>query len=507
MDNQECYFCYICSNRAEFVCQCDIYLSFLCEEHFQRHIEQKDTDHKVYRLEEVLKHNPASSDCCKKLDAVSVYLRYFQEVTNLHINNLKTLQNLLIYSYKEIFTQYKNKISQTLANVKNLKTLLGSTDGNLAEFNTIFQDLNCKNLPSFLKLHKLSIDKMNSSFLKMQKSISSIARQKMYSNAIKLNPYRVFNTANKNIKKQFWDMIKIKQFAIFEGHTHPIHSLAITSDNKFIISGSADCTVRIWDLAKKRQVGELRHKDIVSSVVITKDDKYCISCSRDKKIKLWDIQARQKIATYSGHMCMVLCVGVTSDSKYIVSGDEEGYIFIWNLRQRNLHASMHNDNGSVHCLAILKFNKRLITSGSDSMIRVWNIKSLRQIAVMSGHSDSVYSLALTRDNRYIISASRDSTIRMFDVMLNRQVGILSGHSGSVYSVVVNSDNRYIISGGGDKTVRIWSLKDKKIEGVLRGYINNVYCVEISQDSRYIISGSGYDWFGMDNFVRVWLFYD
>lgn len=507
MDNQECYFCYICANSAEFVCRCDVYLSFFCEEHFQSHIEQKDVDHKVFKLEEVLKRTPASSNCCKKLDIVAIHLSYYQEVTNLYILNLKTLQNLLISHSKEIFTNSKKRIAETIARVKNLKTLVGSANENLTEFSAVYHNLTIEKLPFFFRLYRLSTEKISSSFLKLKDSISPIAYEKMYSNAVKLNPNKVFNTPNKNHKKQFWDMIKIKQLAIFEGHTHPVRSLAITSDNNYVISGGADCTVRIWDLTKKRQIGELRHKDIVFSVIITQDDRYCLSCSRDKKIKLWDIHAKQKIATYSGHVDMVMCVGVTYDNKYIVSGDEEGYIFVWNLKGKSIYHVMHNEDGSVNCLAVMRDNIKIVTAGSDSMIRIWNIQTSRQLAVLNGHLDFVHSIALTQDNKYIISASRDFTIRIFNVSTNRQEGILSGHSSSVYSVVVSNDNRYIVSGGEDKTVRIWSLKDKKIEGVLRGYINNVYCVGISQDSRYILSGSGYEWFGMDNLVRVWHFYD
>lgn len=40
---------------------------------------------------------------------------------------------------------------------------------------------------------------------------------------------------------------------IIEGHTGRVTAAAIISDNKYIISSSTDCTVRIWNLTEKRQ--------------------------------------------------------------------------------------------------------------------------------------------------------------------------------------------------------------------------------------------------------------
>ena len=40
---------------------------------------------------------------------------------------------------------------------------------------------------------------------------------------------------------------------LIEGHINWVKSVAITSDNKYAVSGSFDKTVRIWNLQEKRQ--------------------------------------------------------------------------------------------------------------------------------------------------------------------------------------------------------------------------------------------------------------
>ena len=80
-----------------------------------------------------------------------------------------------------------------------------------------------------------------------------------------------------------------------EGHTSCINTITVTSDNKYIISGSSDKTIRIWNLLERTQEAVLEgHFSYVNSVVLTKDNKYIISGSEDKTIKLWNFFEKQK---------------------------------------------------------------------------------------------------------------------------------------------------------------------------------------------------------------------
>ncbi len=76
------------------------------------------------------------------------------------------------------------------------------------------------------------------------------------------------------------------------GHTDSVLSVAISSDGKYIVSGSADTTIRIWDLETRVQVGEpLRgHTDTVWSVAISPDGKRIASGSRDNTIRIWSTE-------------------------------------------------------------------------------------------------------------------------------------------------------------------------------------------------------------------------
>ena len=75
-----------------------------------------------------------------------------------------------------------------------------------------------------------------------------------------------------------------------------VNRIKITSDNKYIISGG-DTTIRIWDLLEKKQVAVLEgHTDYIYTLAISSDDEYIISGSKDKTIRIWNfLWKRQKL--------------------------------------------------------------------------------------------------------------------------------------------------------------------------------------------------------------------
>ena len=79
-------------------------------------------------------------------------------------------------------------------------------------------------------------------------------------------------------------------FSSYKGHTDYVWSVAYSPDGQFIVSGSGDCTIRIWDAKTGAPVGKplKGHIGYVWSVAYSPNGQYIVSGSGDNTIQLWD---------------------------------------------------------------------------------------------------------------------------------------------------------------------------------------------------------------------------
>ena len=124
-----------------------------------------------------------------------------------------------------------------------------------------------------------------------------------------------------------------------EGHSGRVNSLAKTSDDRYIVSGSDDNTVRVWSLQDRTQESVLfGHKDRIYSIALTRDNKYIVSGSSDGTIIIWSFHDETIEAVLNGKAGTVLAVATTSDSKYIVSGSGDCSARVWSIQIKTQEA-------------------------------------------------------------------------------------------------------------------------------------------------------------------------
>lgn len=104
---------------------------------------------------------------------------------------------------------------------------------------------------------------------------------------------------------------------------------------KRLFIGSADSTIRIWDVESGVQLGSLNGTGLNNAFALSSDGRRLLSGSSrvDAKAILWDVDRRldqpRVLYRFGGHKQAVTAYAASSDGRLLVTGDRGGRILIW----------------------------------------------------------------------------------------------------------------------------------------------------------------------------------
>ncbi|KAH8728616.1 mitochondrial division protein 1 [Phaeosphaeriaceae sp. PMI808] len=224
-----------------------------------------------------------------------------------------------------------------------------------------------------------------------------------------------------------------------ESHVDEVTALHFRGDT--LVSGSADKTLRQWDLVKGRCVQTL---DVLWAAA-----QATATASTNSE---WRPTGRVMDASAD----FVGAIQVFDAA--LACGTADGMVRLWDLRSGQVHRSLVGHTGPV---TALQFDDvHLVTGSADRSIRIWDLRT------GSIHDAYAYDHPVTSmmfDARRIVSAAGEGVVKVYDKTDGRHWSCGPGvgadeDDNTTHSMVerVRIKDGYLVEGRKDGTVGIWS---------------------------------------------------
>lgn len=350
----------------------------------------------------------------------------------------------------------------------------------------------------------------------------------------KLEIYNYTGFLRAYLKREFPPRSDLRSFINLKHHSDTVTTLTITSDSRWLISGSKDKTLRIWDLEEMRaRFIVTGHQDRINSVALTSDSRLLISSSSDRTVKGWDIKSltegqtigsltrafelksESRIAEDHAHLYLGLIITFLeilvsiSIFEYInnllfvpllvFSALISNLLYIGVTSLINKYLRNRYNCDDVGQIVVTLDNETVIFGSSDKTLKVWGLANQAQPFTLGEHRDRITSMAVI-DSRWLISGSCDGKLKGWNLgqplSEHREIFTLDC-SSPVTAVAVIPDRDLAISGSSDGDLKVWDLRERQATLSFNGHDGMVAAIAITPDGNYLVSASS------DGRVKIW----
>lgn len=286
-------------------------------------------------------------------------------------------------------------------------------------------------------------------------------------------------------------------------------------DNRHAVVATNSEQVRIVDTETLSWSLLCGHTDIVLCSAVSADGRFVVTGSKDNTVRVWDLTTHKCMATLQGHTDSVGAVACSrrlgasgSDSQFFVSGSKDRTIKVWNAMDSGddsddsksgvtarVSAIAHDKD--INCIRVAPNNKVLATAGQDKTIKLWSTGDLQTLGVMRGHRRGVWCVEFSPIDKILASASGDKTIKIWSLSDFSCLKTFEGHQASVLGCSFVCQGMQLVSAGADGLLKLWTIKTNECVNTFDEHEDKVWALAVSQDGQKVITG------GVDSALCVW----
>jgi WD40 repeat protein/serine/threonine protein kinase len=260
---------------------------------------------------------------------------------------------------------------------------------------------------------------------------------------------------------RLWNVSDGSLRATLEGHERPVWGVAVHPDGTRVASGGGDRTVRLWRVSDgvelQRGVG---HEGAITGVVWSPDGRLVATSSEDGTVRFWDAETMQEREALRALVPRARSLCWSPDGSTLVVAADDGLVSVLRLGDPTPVAKLDGHVKGILACAFDPTGRTFATGGLDRTCILWDAATWSRRGRIEVGVGGVRSLAFSPDGSTLALGTLDGQLRLHAVADGGTVGVLLGSSGPVSSIAWHPNGVDLVSASSDRlgVLRTWSVR-------------------------------------------------
>ncbi|KAI8911598.1 WD40-repeat-containing domain protein [Gorgonomyces haynaldii] len=292
------------------------------------------------------------------------------------------------------------------------------------------------------------------------------------------------------------------------GHRSDVRSIALSSDDEFLASGSGD-SIKIWNLRTNNCINTMDSGYVLCSAFLP-GNKHFIVGTKTGDLELYELSSSSLLESVKAHDGPIWSLCLKPDKTGFVTGSQDKQVKFWEFRSvldesyskitKRLtlhHARTLKLSDDVMCVRISPDNRLLAVALLDLTVKVFYMDSLNFFLSLYGHKLPVISMDISFDSKIIITASSDKSVKIWGLDFGDCHKSLLAHQDAVMACQFVWGTYYFFTAGKDKMLKWWDAEKFEEIARLEGHQAEVWALAVGKYGNIVVTASH------DKSIRVW----
>jgi len=177
----------------------------------------------------------------------------------------------------------------------------------------------------------------------------------------------------KDVWLELIDLETQKCLRRFKGHKMLIYSVSISSDCRWAISSSTDCTLRFWELATGACFNVLKPPSAPCFIHLQSNGRISVLAADNQgRVHVWDPFRATGCGLLEGHLPLVRDACFTADGQWAMTGGDDKSVRVWHLETSQCLHVIETPT-PITSLCLSTDGRWLLMGGKDGELSLWEL--------------------------------------------------------------------------------------------------------------------------------------